>query len=144
MDFPTCHYSWLFRQTLWNVIWMLVFSLSPVKLRCQQWQRCFCRNGIDFKNTSGVPKCCPILENDDFLLSVMKMWVTRCTFLRSSTFYHVNLEKSQASCLDMRFTKVSIKWVNKVFKLDVPFFHQKYLSHNSTFLPWSSWSQISV
>ena len=34
MDFPTCHYSWLFRQTLWNDIWMLVFSLSPVKFRC--------------------------------------------------------------------------------------------------------------
>ena len=34
MDFPTCHYSWLFRKTFWNGIWMLVFSLSPLKLRC--------------------------------------------------------------------------------------------------------------
>ena len=64
-------------------------------------------------------------ENDGFLLSVMKTFVTRSIFLCSSTFYHVNLEESQVSCLDMRFTKVSTKWENKVFKLDVPFFHQK-------------------
>ena len=55
----------------------------------------------------------------------MKMWVTQCIFLHSSTFYHVNLGKSQFSCLDMRFTKVGKKFVKKVFKLDVDIFHQK-------------------
>ena len=72
---------------------------------------CVWRNGTDFKNASGEPKCCPIFENDGFLLSVMKMWVTKCIFLCSSTFYHVKLEKSQTSCLDMRFTKLSTKGV---------------------------------
>ena len=55
----------------------------------------------------------------------MKMWVTQCIFLRSSTFYHVNLGKSQFSCLDMRFTKVSTRFVKEVFKLDVDIFHQR-------------------
>ena len=54
-----------------------------------------------------------------------EMWVTRCIFLRSSTFYHVNLEKSKVSCLDMSFSKVRTNGGNKVFKLDVQFFHQK-------------------
>ena len=53
------------------------------------------------------------------------MLVTRCTFLRSSTFYHVNLEKSKVSCLDMSFSKLRTNGGNKVFKLDVQFFHQK-------------------
>ena len=82
-------------------------------------------NGIDSIKGSGVPKCCPIFENDCFLLSVMKMWVTQCIFLHSSTFYHVNLGKSQFSCLDMRFTKLGTKFVKKIFELDVDIFHQK-------------------
>ena len=72
---------------------------------------CVWRNGTDFKNSSGVTKCSPVFEKDGFLLSVMKMWVTKCIFLCSSTLYHVNLEKSQMSCLDMRFTKLSKKGV---------------------------------
>ena len=54
------------------------------------------------------------------------MWVTECIFLHSSTFYHVNLGKSQFSCLDMSFTKVGTKFVKKkVFKLNVEIFHQR-------------------
>ena len=98
-----------------------------------------------------MPKCCPIFENDCFLLSVMKMWVTQCIFLHSSTFYHVNLGKSQFSCLDMRFTKVGKKFVKKVFKLDVDIFHQKQPNckldsyerttkkENSTISSWDWW-----
>ena len=33
-DFPNCSCNWLFRKTFWNDIWMLVFSLSPSKLKC--------------------------------------------------------------------------------------------------------------
>ena len=55
----------------------------------------------------------------------MKMWVTQCIFLRSSTFHPVNLGKLQFSCLDTRFTKVSTRFVKEVFKLDVDIFHQR-------------------
>ena len=115
------------------------------------WERCFSENGTDHRNTSGAHKCCPIFENDGFLLSVMKMWVTQCIFLHSSTFYHVNLGKSQFSCLDMRFTKVGTKFVKKVFKLDVDIFHQKQPNckldsyerttkkENSTISSWDWW-----
>ena len=52
------------------------------------------------------------------------MWVTKYVFLHSPTLYHIDLGKSQISCPDMRSTKVSTKWVKKVFKLDDNFFHQ--------------------
>ena len=51
------------------------------------------------------------------------MWVTKYNFLHSPTLYHIDLGKSQISCPDMRSTKVSTKWVKKVFKLDDNFFH---------------------
>ena len=51
------------------------------------------------------------------------MWVAKCVFLYSPTLYHVNLGKSQISWPDIRYTKVSTKWVKKVFKLDDNFFH---------------------
>lgn len=52
------------------------------------------------------------------------MWVTKYVFLHSPTLYHIDLGKSQISCPDMRSTKVSTKWVKKVFKLDDNFSHQ--------------------
>ena len=51
------------------------------------------------------------------------MWVTKCVFLHLLTLHHVNLGKSQISWPDIRYTKVSTKWVKKVFKLDDNFFH---------------------
>ena len=112
MDFPTCHYSWLFRKNLLERHLNVSFQFITIKIEVSNHDDgCVWRNGTDFKNASGEPKCCPIFENDVFLLSVMKMWVTKCIFLCSSTFYHVKLEKSQMSCLDMRFTKLSTKGV---------------------------------
>ena len=118
--------QWTIQKNLLERHLNVSFQFITIKIEVSNHDDgCIWRNGTDFKNASGEPKCCPIFENDGFLLSVMKMWVTKCIFLCSSTFYHVKLEKSQMSCLDMRFTKLSTKGVKKVFKLDVELFHQK-------------------
>ena len=98
MDFPTCHYSWLFRKTFWKGIWMLVFSLSPLKLRCLTMTTMHLKKRYRFEKTP--LKCQNVVRHLNMMafLSVMKMGVTRYIFLCSSTFYHVNLEKLQMSC----------------------------------------------
>ena len=89
MDFPTCHYSWLFRQTLWNDIWMLgghwtnmIFNQVSLKTR-------FFRNKLKswlwqdyrlYEKFLARYDCLPLQYSSTFGAGIKSWWMARETW----------------------------------------------------------------